>query len=391
MSARCGRHTQATDRPQVHKGTLAMHADAAEAKNRSRAFVQVSTSGCVRVENLDPKLIASLQGFAQLDPLLQGMLRVTVADARLPNDERLPNVLGNYEVLDRGIQFTPLFPFEPGIRYCAIFDSGPLGSAPHADVTTYEFQLPGQVSAGPAQVEHVVPSADILPENLLRFYVTFSSPMQRGQAEKQIKILGPDGRPAPDVLYRPPVELWDRAMRRLTLLLDPGRLKRRVGPNVQLGPPLKEGHRYALVVGDGMLDATGRTLRKTYAKEFVAGPPVRTRVEPAQWRITPPRKRTLEQLTLEFPISVDGGLGSTGVSVVGDARKRVVGEASLDRDGRRWTFTPASVWLASEIHIRIDPNLEDVCGNTLCAPFDVPAGAVETSAPACSMISVQLL
>jgi hypothetical protein len=368
-----------------------MHADAAEAMNRSRALVRGPTSGCIRVENLDPKLIASLRGFVQLNSLLQRMLRVTVADTGLPDDERLPNVLGNYEVLERGIQFIPLFPFEPGICYRASFDLGPLGNAAHPDVTVYEFRLPGQVSAAPAQVEHVLPSADVLPENLLRFYVTFSSPMQRGQAEEQIKILGPDGRPAPDVLYRPPVELWDPAMRRLTVLLDPGRLKRRVGPNARLGPPLKEGHHYTLVVGDGMLDATGRGLRETYAKDFLAGPPVRRRIEPAQWRIMPPRRQTLDRLTLEFPTPLDGRLGSTGVSVVDDARKCVVGEASLDCDGRCWTFTPASVWLASEIRIHVDPNLEDVCGNTLRVPFDAPVGAVETSAPACSVVSVQLL
>jgi hypothetical protein len=366
-----------------------MHAD--EAVNRPRALVRALTCGCVRVENLDPKLTASLHAFAQLDSLLQRMLRVTVATAGLPCDERLPNVLGHYEVVERGIQFIPRFAFEPGIRYRASFDLGPLGSTAHADVTTYEFQLPGRMSAGPAQVEQVLPSADVLPENLLRFYVTFSSPMQRGHAEQQIKILGPDGRTAPDVLYRPPVELWDRAMRRLTVLLDPGRLKRRVGPNVQLGPPLKDGQRYALVVGNGMLDATGSALQHGYAKDFFAGPPVRTRIEPAQWRITRPRRRTFDSLALQFPIPLDGGLGSTGVSVVDDARKRVAGEASLDSDGRRWTFTPASAWRASEIHIHIDPNLEDVCGNTLRAPFDAPAGAVETSAPACSMVSVQLL
>jgi hypothetical protein len=164
-----------------------------------------------------------------------------------------------------------------------------------------------------------------------------------------------------------------------------------VGPNAQLGPPLKEGRRYALLVGDGMLDATGSVLRGTYAKDFLAGPPVRRRIEPAQWRITPPRRRTLDRLTLEFPIPLDCGLGSTGVSVVDDARKRVAGEASLDGDGRRWTFTPASAWLANKIHIHIDPNLEDVCGNTLRAPFDAPAGAVETSAPVRSVVSVQLL
>jgi hypothetical protein len=72
-----------------------------------------------------------------------------------------------------------------------------------------EFSLPREPKIGPTKVKHFFPSSDSLPENLLRFYVCFSNPMQRGRAAEHISLLGPDGRPAPDVLYRPPVELWD--------------------------------------------------------------------------------------------------------------------------------------------------------------------------------------
>jgi hypothetical protein len=113
------------------------------------------------------------------------------------------------------------------------------------------------------EVEKVFPSSDALPENLLRFYVYFSNSMQRGRAEAEIALLGPDGEPASDTLYRVPVELWDRSMKCLTVLLDPGRLKRGVGPNRELGPPLKAGQVYTLAVGAGILDLSGRGLHKT--------------------------------------------------------------------------------------------------------------------------------
>jgi hypothetical protein len=339
---------------------------------------------------MDSELVNALHGFARRVSLLQRVLRVTVAEIASQDGDELPNVLGTHAVLATGIRFVPLFPFEPGIRYRAIFDPRPLGGAAYADIETFEFQLPDPVSARPARVEQVFPSAAVLPENLLRFYVAFSNPMPRGQAKRQIQILGPDDSPVPDVLYRAPVELWDSAMRRLTVLLDPGRLKRNVGPNARLGPPLNEGHRYALVVGGGMLDATGHALQETFVKDFLAGPPVRDRVDPAQWRITPPRRRTLDHLTLEFPFPLDCGPRSTGISVADGARQRVTGEARLDGDGRRWTFAPASAWGTSEIHLHIDPDLEDVCGNTPHAPFDAPAGAVEMTAPGSSLVSVRL-
>src|ERR1700741_2432210 len=104
---------------------------------------------------------------------------------------------------------------------------------------------------GPAvtEVTHIFPLSDVLPENLLRFYVCFSNSMQRGRASEDISLLDSDGQPVADALYRPPCELWDRRMQHLTVLLDPGRLKRWVGPNRELGPPLKAGQAYTLAVG----------------------------------------------------------------------------------------------------------------------------------------------
>jgi hypothetical protein len=58
---------------------------------------------------------------------------------------------------------------------------------------------------------------------------------------------------------------WD-ARRRVRL--DPGRLKRGVGPNRELGPPLKVGEAYTLAVGTEMTDSCGRPLRETVYKRF---------------------------------------------------------------------------------------------------------------------------
>ena len=74
-------------------------------------------------------------------------------------------------------------------------------------------------------------------------------------------------------------------MRHLTILLDPGRLKRGVGPNRELGPPLKEGHEYTLAVGSGMVDLSGRPLRESFYKAFRVTEAVRERIAVEQWRI----------------------------------------------------------------------------------------------------------
>ena len=57
-------------------------------------------------------------------------------------------------------------------------------------------------------------------------------------------------------------ELWNRDQTRLTLLFDPGRIKRGVKPNVDMGPVLLEGHRYTLVIDRDLKDANGAPLAK---------------------------------------------------------------------------------------------------------------------------------
>ena len=220
----------------------------------------------VSVQDLHPDLVALLRRLPQQGRLLQSMLRVRVIGVGRPGDEDLPDVFGLHQVLESELRFIPHFPFEPGMLFRAIFDPGPLGRPDLPEGLTLEFSLPREPSTAPTEVKGVFPSSDLLPENLIRFYVYFSSPMRRGCAAEHITLRGPDGDPAPDVLYRAPTELWDKSMKYLTILLDPGRIKRRVGPNRALGPPLKAGQNYTLVVGSGMADSSDRPLRESFHK-----------------------------------------------------------------------------------------------------------------------------
>ena len=196
--------------------------------------------------------------------------------------------------------------------------------------------------------------------------------MQRGRAEEQIRLLGPDGKPAPDVLYRPPVELWDRSMRHLTILLDPGRLKRGVGPNRELGPPLKAGHQYTLAIGSGMLDFSGRPLRKSIYKRFHVTDANREPIAVEQWRILPPATNSHDPLALMFPKPLDWALLWHTIDVVSERGQSIEGRIAIDQGERRWTFNPASPWIAGSYSVRIASGLEDVCGNTLLEAFDRP-------------------
>ena len=329
-------------------------------------------SKCVGVYQLGADIRASLHTCTATDRLLQSVLRVSVTVPGPSIGDSLPDVLGRYHVSEDGIRFTPHFPFERGLSYRASFDPRPLGRSELTDVLTLEFSLPREQSVLPPAVQHIFPSSDRLPENLLRFYLCYSKSMQRGRVEAEISLLGPDGDPARDALYRSPVELWDRNMRCLTILLDPGRLKRGVGPHRELGPPLKTGQMYTLVAGAGMTDRSGSQLSEAVYKRFRVIDAVREPIAIEQWKIVPPKARSRRALLLTFPRPLDWALLSQTITVAMSGEQPIDGQVMIDRCERRWSFTPTSPWATGSYHVRIASSLEDVCGNSVVAAFDRP-------------------
>jgi hypothetical protein len=326
----------------------------------------------VGVYNLDPDFVISLGKYAQAGGLLTSIFRVTVVRTGALTGDNLPDVFGRYEVLEDGVRFIPHFPFEQGLSYRAGFDPRPFGRPELSEVLTLEFSLPREQNALPTEVKRIFPSSDHLPENLLRFYVCFSNSMQRGRVEAEISLLGPDGEPSADVLYRAPVELWDRSMQYLTILLDPGRLKRGVGPNRELGPPLKVGPEYTLAVGSGMVDLSGRRLRETFYKRFRVTEAVREHIAVEQWKLVRPATNSRQPLVLMFPGPLDWALLSQTITIVSADEQSIEGRIVIDQCERRWSFTPALPWEAGSYHVRVASSLEDVCGNSVIAPFDRP-------------------
>jgi hypothetical protein len=224
------------------------------------------------------------------------------------------------------------------------------------------------------EVTHVFPSCDILPENLFRFYVCFSNSMQRGRALGEILLLDPDGQPVADALYRPPVELWDRTVRCLTVLLDPGRLKRRVGPNAELGPPLKVGQQYTLEIGSGMVDGHGQPLDRRFRKRFLVSDPIREQIATENWKVLAPATGSREALVLVFPNPLDWALLLRTITVRSQDGVAINGQIVIDQNERRWSFTPNSAWVPGTYRVQVGSDLEDVCGNDIAGPFDRPLG-----------------
>ena len=330
--------------------------------------------GSVDLRDLGADVIGQLRHADTSVAQWQKAFPVFVNDTDRPESDAFPPVLGRYELLPDGVRFTPRYPPTKGLKYRASADlSTLLGDLEHSAPSALVFSLPREPTAPSTVVDSVFPSSDALPENLLRFYVHFTAPMQRGGAQDHIVLLGPDGQPVAAAFLGLTTELWDPAMQRLTVLLDPGRIKRGVGPNVALGAPLRQGHRYTLVIREGMSDAEGRPLLKGFSKPFRVTAAIREAIDPGRWTVDLPASGTRQALMLSFPASVDQALLARAIRVVEADQQPVAGRIEIDRQETRWAFTPSSAWVAGPYQVRVDANLEDVSGNTPWAPFDADA------------------
>jgi hypothetical protein len=275
----------------------------------------------------------------------------------------VPPMLGSYSVEADLLQFRPRFPLASGIRYRAVFRPavGPVVEA--------FFDGPTRSAAASTRVDRVYPSAAVLPGNVLKLYILFSAPMSRGEAWKRIRLLDENGRPIKGAFLEIDQELWDPEFKRLTVLFDPGRIKRDLAPNLQMGQPIVEGRSYTLAVDREFPDARGVPLAEGFHKLFRGGPVDRTGPDPAQWRITAPQAASKNSLLVRFPKPLDYALLHRAIEVSGTSGP-VRGTVALDRGETLWIFTPAEPWKSGGYKLAIDPTLEDLAGNRIGRAFD---------------------
>ncbi|MGI3781308.1 MAG: hypothetical protein ACRYG2_11095, partial [Janthinobacterium lividum] len=191
--------------------------------------------------------------------------------------------------------------------------AGP-GAAPWVEVARLE--RPAAPTSPTASVVATHPSTPEVPENLLRLSVTFSAPMEEGSASGHVHLEDAAGRYIDHALLPMPPELWDRTRRRLTLLLEPGRIKRGLVPNTALGAPLAHTSEAALVVDAEVRDATGTVLVAAARRSYRVGPAVRTRVDPERWQVTWPAAGSQETLVVAFDRPLDHALALRCLRIV---------------------------------------------------------------------------
>jgi hypothetical protein len=283
-----------------------------------------------------------------------------------------PALLGDYRIEGEVLRFTPRFPLARGVKYRAVLDVARIPARAGSTEKPVEVVLLLPKKEVPATlVERVYPTADTLPENLLRFYLHFSAPMGRGEAYRHIRLLNADGKVIEAAFLELGQELWDAQQKRFTLIIDPGRIKQGLKPREDLGPVLEAGKTYTLEIDRRWSDAEGQPLKATFRKTFRTTAPVEARLDAKSWKLTAPAAGTRAPLVVTFPKPLDHALLHRMVTVADAKGKAVDGTIAVTDKETCWRFTPQNNWSAGAFHLLADTQLEDLAGNNLARPFEV--------------------
>lgn len=309
-------------------------------------------------QRVDDPVVLRLASDEAAHPPTEGCqdLSVFVGSADAYHERRLPMV-GHVERDGRSLSFRPAFRFVAGQEY--VVRTGRNGEP---DRLT-EFLIPREVAAAPALVTGVFPSGDVLPENVLRFYVHFSVPMATHLASDFIALRDASGCADRAAFMRFKQELWNADRTRLTILLDPGRIKRSVATNPELGPVLLEGQRYELTVEHGWPAANGSSILPSFSKRFSVGGALREPPNVERWSWRPPRPGTCDALRIVFDRPFDRHLLDDALCVVDGGGQLVAGTPRPGDSETSWSFTPDEPWTTGDVRIAVGDALEDVAGN----------------------------
>ncbi len=250
----------------------------------------------IEVSGLPRADLAALAGATLTRDGWQQIFTVSVAGAAGP-------VVGDYTIVDGTVRFTPMYGLDAGRSFDVTFDASRIPGADPGDnwrrpPLKKVVSVAGRALARATVVEQVYPSGGEVTANMLRFYIEFSAPMGRGSALDHIRLVDDAGQEVVEPFLPVDAELWTPDHTRFTLLFDPGRVKRGIKPNRDLGRALIPGKRYALTISEDWLDGRGEKLRSGHRHEFSVRPPIEQPLDASRWQ--------LEDSASRHPRSSDG-------------------------------------------------------------------------------------
>src|SRR6185436_11722812 len=141
------------------------------------------------------------------------------------------------------VELVPKFSLDPGREYLVQVDPSRLPVPRTGGVTEARVTMASNAAQPTTRVTAIYPSSSVWPENILRFYLHFSTPMSGTSAIGHVRLEDDRGAEVPDALLEVDVDLWNTEYTRRTVFFDPGRVKQGIKPNREIGRALTSGRK----------------------------------------------------------------------------------------------------------------------------------------------------
>ena len=281
-------------------------------------------------------------------PYEKEALNVYLSDAKNP-------ILGKRIVENDSLIFIPIVPFSVNQSYKVVYKN-----------EVYHFELPPLSISEPLTVLAIYPLADTLPNNILKFYFEFSEPLAEGQVYPKIQLYDANNQVIPEAFVNLGTELWDENRTRLTLWIDPGRVKTHLLRHDTEGEVLGENKTYHLKIAPDIVSKKGNVLKQEITKSFYTSQAIREALEYKKWQISGSKNR----IDIQTGRIMDYGTAKKMIQVFDKKSKQVAGKWGFGETETVLRFTPENPLTQGKYFLKINTLIEDVSANNINAPFD---------------------
>jgi len=289
------------------------------------------------------------------------VMGITVFKDHIPEEKisKATPVLGKVIIAQEKLQFIPLIPFGWGQKYTLVYNN---------IIEYFTLTIPEHYEF--LKVTNVYPSSERIPSNILKWYIKFSKPINTTLIYKYIHFIQASG----DTLSRAILPLENALISDnntlLTVWIEPGRQKRGLGPNEQLGSVFSTNQNYQLRISRELKDQQGVSMLQYFRHRFLIKEADRIQPNINNWNIRIPNINTISSLLIECNESLDYGSSLNNIQIVDKDHKEILGQWQLTDEEKTISFTPSKIWKKGNYYILFNPNIEDLSGNNLYRLFD---------------------
>lgn len=294
-------------------------------------------------------------------PITTNHYNISEIEVRLVQDGNRVPILGEFKEEDNQAIFSPLIPFTRGQRYEVFAAESKLGDILIPYLNAKEANL---------SLVEIYPTQDTVPENLLKLFLKFSKPMREGESLSYLTLIKGTGDTVSGVFLDLQPELWNEDQTLLTVWLDPGRIKRDLIPNLEMGAPLTNSEKYKLIVSREWKGLNGGMLDQTYTKHFFVTVRDSISPDPSDWLMDIPVSSSKSALQINFNQSLDYSLLREVFKIKYLESEEISGIWEIGNKEKSIAFTPTNEWQKGHYKLEIESRLEDLAGNNLSRLFE---------------------